>query len=175
LKTLSQKMRDDVTERNRELEEGVFAATNDPRKPLVPPAREAVPPYLNFAPLDNAADALTHSAADYRKALEQASANGGGALTTASLAEVNRMLIESERKLVTPEGLPNRPWYKHQLYAPGFYTGYAVKTVPAVREAIELKQWKQADDAIVTVANVLNDQAALISSAAAKLTAVTSH
>ena len=175
LKTLSQKMRDDITERNRELEEGVFSATNDPRKPLVPPANEAVPPYLNFAPLDNVADALTHSAADYRKALEHANANGGSALVAASLAEVNGLLIESERKLVTPEGLPNRPWYKHQLYAPGFYTGYAVKTVPAVRESIELKQWKQADDAIVVVSRVLQDEAALISSAAAKLTAVSSH
>ena len=67
--------------------------------------------------------------------------------------------------------MPNRPWFKHQLYAPGFYTGYAVKTVPAVREAIEQKQWKQADEAIIAVAGVLRDEAALISSAAAKLAA----
>jgi N-acetylated-alpha-linked acidic dipeptidase len=172
LKALSQKMRDDIAERNRELEEGVFSATNDPRKPLVPPASEAVPPHLNFAPLDNAADALTRSATDYRKALEQAGANGGAALASASLAEVNRLLIESERKLTTPEGLPNRPWFKHQLYAPGFYTGYAVKTIPAVREAIELKHWTQADEAIVTVSRVLQDEAALISSAATRLSNV---
>ena len=43
--------------------------------------------------------------------------------------------------------MPNRPWFKHQIYAPGFYTGYAAKTIPAVREAIEQKQWKQADEA----------------------------
>jgi N-acetylated-alpha-linked acidic dipeptidase len=175
LKALAQKMRDEIVERNREVEEGVFTATNDPKKPLVPPAVEAVPPYLNFAPLDNALDALTHSAADYHKALEQANANGGAALAAASLGEVNRMLIDSEHKLTTSEGLPNRPWYKHQLYAPGFYTGYAVKTVPAVREAIELKLWKQADEAVVVVAGVLRDEAALISSAAAKLSAATSH
>ena len=175
LKALSQKMRDDIAERNRELEEGVFSATNDPKKPLVPPASEAVPPYLNFAPLDNAADALTRSAAEYRKTLDQANANGGAVLVSASLAEVNRLLIESERKLTTSEGLPNRPWYKHQLYAPGFYTGYAVKTIPAVREAIELKQWKQADDAIVVVSHVLHDEAELISSAATKLLAAASH
>jgi N-acetylated-alpha-linked acidic dipeptidase len=172
LKVLSQKMQDDIRERNRELEEGVFTATHDPKKPLVPPKVEVVPPYLNFAPLDNAVDTLTQSAADYRKALEHANANGGGALASASLAEVNHLLIESERKLTTPEGLPNRPWFKHQLYAPGFYTGYAVKTMPAVREAIELKQWKLADDSIVVVARVLQDEAALISSAAAKLSEV---
>jgi N-acetylated-alpha-linked acidic dipeptidase len=171
LKALSQKMQDDIRERNREIEEGVFKATNDPKRPLVSPVVEAVPPHLNFAPMENAVDALNHSAADYRKALEQSNANGGAALASASLAEVNKMLIESERKLTNAEGLPNRPWFKHQLYAPGFYTGYGVKTVPAVREAIELKKWQQADEAIIVVARVLQDEATLISSAAAKLAA----
>jgi N-acetylated-alpha-linked acidic dipeptidase len=83
--------------------------------------------------------------------------------------------MDSERKLTNTAGLPNRPWFKHQLYAPGFYTGYAVKTMPAVREAMELKQWKQADEAIVVVANVLQDEAALISSAAAKLAAASTR
>lgn len=169
LKALAQKSQDDIRERNREIEEGVFQATNDPRRPLVPPAVEAVPPHLDFAPLENAVEALNRSAAEYHKAAEQVNAKGGA--RPGSLAEVNKLLIESERKLTNREGLPNRPWFKHQLYAPGFYTGYAVKTVPAVREAIELKQWKQADEAIVVVARVLEDEAALISSAAGKLTA----
>jgi N-acetylated-alpha-linked acidic dipeptidase len=169
LKALSQKMQDDIRERNRQIDEGVFSATNDPKKPLIPPAVEAVPPHLNFAPLENAVDALTRSAAAYRKALEEANRNGGVALAAASIAEINKMLIDSERKLTNAEGLPNRPWFKHQLYAPGFYTGYAVKTVPAVREAIELKQWKQADEAIVVVAQILQDEVALINSAAQKL------
>jgi N-acetylated-alpha-linked acidic dipeptidase len=172
LKTLSQKMQDDIRERNKEIEEGVFKATNDPKQPLVPPAVETVPPHLNFAPFENAVDALTRSAAEFRKALDQANANGGAALASASLAEVNKMLIESERKLTTAEGLSNRPWFKHQLYAPGFYTGYGVKTVPAVREAIELKKWKLADEGLVVVARVLQDEAALISSAAQKLSGV---
>ena len=169
LKTLSQKMQDDIRERNHEIEEGVFKATNDPKKPLILPAVETVPLHLNFAPLENAVDMLTRSAAEYRKALEETSANGGAVLAAASIAEVNKMLMESERKLTNAAGLPNRPWFKHQLYAPGFYTGYAVKTMPAVREAIELKQWKQADEAIVVIAHVLQDEAALISSAAQKL------
>jgi N-acetylated-alpha-linked acidic dipeptidase len=167
LKALAQKSQDDIRERNREIEEGVFQATNDPRRPLVPPSVEAVPPHLDFAPLENAVEALNRSAAEYHKAAEQVNAKGGA--RPASFAEVNKLLIESERKLTNSEGLPNRPWFKHQLYAPGFYTGYAVKTVPAVREAIELKQWKQADEAIVVVARVLEDEAALISSAAQKL------
>jgi N-acetylated-alpha-linked acidic dipeptidase len=175
LKALSQKMRDDITERNREIEEGVFSATNDPRTPLVAPPAEAVPTHLNFAPLDDAVDALARSTAEYHKAFERANADGGAALASSSLADVNQLLIQSERKLLTTEGLPNRPWFKHQIYAPGFYTGYAVKTIPAVREAIESKQWKQADTAIAVVALVLQNEAALISSAAARLTAQTSH
>jgi N-acetylated-alpha-linked acidic dipeptidase len=167
LKALAQKSQDDIRERNREIEEGVFQATNDPKRPLVPPAVEAVPPHLNFAPLENAVDALNRSAAEYRKAVEQV--NTKGASRSASFAEVNKLLMASERKLTNKEGLPTRPWFKHQLYAPGFYTGYAVKTVPAVREAIELKQWNQADEAIAVVAGVLEQEAALISSAARKL------
>ena len=171
LKTLSQKTQDDIRERNREIEEGVFKATDDPRHPLVAPAAEAVPPHLNFAPLENASEELARSATEYRKAFDQVSANGGARLASASLAEVNHLLMESERKLTNSQGLPNRPWFKHQLYAPGFYTGYAVKTMPAVREAIEQKQWKQADEAIVVVAGVLHDEAALIASAASNLAA----
>ena len=169
LKALAQKTQDEIRERNREIEEDVFHATNDPKRPLVAPSAEAVPPHLNFAPLENAVEVLKRSAEEYRKALEQANAKGSAAPAPASLAEVNKLLIESERRLTNAEGLPNRPWFKHQLYAPGFYTGYAVKTVPAVREAIELKQWKQADEAIVVVARVLENEATLISSAAQKL------
>jgi N-acetylated-alpha-linked acidic dipeptidase len=176
LKTLAQKTQADIQERNREIEEGVFQATDDPKKPLVAPPVETVPPYLNFAPLDNAIGALGRSATEYRKALEKINANGGSTITAASLSvaslsEVNKLLIESERKLANAEGLPNRPWFKHQIYAPGFYTGYAAKTMPAVREAIEQKQWKQADAGIVVVAHVLQDEAELISAAAAKLDA----
>jgi N-acetylated-alpha-linked acidic dipeptidase len=175
LKKLSDHMQEEIRERNKQIEEGVFTATNDPRHPLVAPKTETVPPHLNFAPLENAADALTRSAGEYKKAFEQANANGGAALASASLADVNKMLIATERKLTTAEGLPNRPWFKHQLYAPGFYTGYAAKTMPAVREPIEQKQWKQAEEGIAVVARVLQDEAALISSVASKLAAAAAH
>ncbi len=62
-----------------------------------------------------------------------------------------------------------RPWFKHQIYAPGFYTGYDVKTIPGVREAIEQKKWSQAGSEITRVARVLEDEAALIESAAGEL------
>ena len=169
LKKLLRDKQEAVRERNKEIDEGVFTAANDPKQPLVPPAREDPPPYLNFAPLDNAADALTRSATRYQKALEKAQANGAAALAHASLQEVNQTLIQSERQLTSPQGLPGRPWFKHQIYAPGFYTGYEVKTLPAVRESIEQKKWKEADAALVDIGKTLDAESALIQTAAEEL------
>jgi len=164
-------MQDDIRERNNEIEEGVFKATDNPKRPLVPPAVETVPPHLNFAPFENAVDALARSAADTARRWTKPTPTAVPRwLRFARRGQ--QMLIESERKLTTAEGLSNRPWFKHQLYAPGFYTGYGVKTVPAVREAIEFKKWKLADEGIVVVSRVLQDEAALISSAAQKLSGV---
>jgi N-acetylated-alpha-linked acidic dipeptidase len=171
LQTFSLKQQDEIRERNLEIDEGAFAASADPKETYVPPAKEEMPPYLNFAPLQNSADALTHSADEYRKALAHATENGGATLASAAMTEINRMLIDSERKLTTPEGLPGRAWYKHQIYAPGVYTGYEAKAIPAVREAMEQKQWKLAEQAIGSAAAVLQDEATLVSAAAAKLTA----
>jgi N-acetylated-alpha-linked acidic dipeptidase len=124
---------------------------------------------LNFAPLDNAADALTRAAEKYAKAVKKAQENGGAALARASLRAVNQTLIESERKLTSPAGLPGRPWFKHQVYAPGMYTGYGVKTIPAVREAIEQKKWKEAEAAAVEVGKILEGEAEAINTAAEQL------
>jgi N-acetylated-alpha-linked acidic dipeptidase len=137
----------------------------------VAPKKEDLPPHLNFAPLDNAVEALSRSSAEYQKALERFSANGGAAFASASVADVNELLLQSERKLTSPQGLPGRFWYKHELYAPGTYTGYAAKAIPAVRENLEQKKWKEAEESAARVAKVLEDESALISAAAAKLSA----
>jgi N-acetylated-alpha-linked acidic dipeptidase len=170
LKKFSTDQQEDLRERNRQLDEGTFTASADPKQIYVAPKHEDIPPFLNFAPLDNAVDAITRSAAEFDKAVAAANQNGGTALASAAIAEINRMLIQSERKLTTPAGISGRPGYKHELYAPGIYTGYAAKAIPSVREAMEQKQWKQADDGIVRVSNLLENEAKLISAAAAKLT-----
>jgi N-acetylated-alpha-linked acidic dipeptidase len=169
LQKLWQSKEDEAIERNKEIEEGVFTAVADPKKTSVPPPVLEVPPYLNFAPLQNASDALTHSAERYQKALEKVSTNGVLAVSPAELQALNEKLMQSERKLTSPEGLPGRPWFQHLIYAPGQYTGYDVKTIPGVREAIEQKKWKEADQQIVRAASALQDEAALIDSAALEL------
>jgi N-acetylated-alpha-linked acidic dipeptidase len=87
----------------------------------------------------------------------------------ASAKTVNTQLLQAERALTSPEGLKNRPWYVHMLYAPGFYTGYGVKTVPGVREAIEQGEWQDADREIVRAAAALDREATLISGIASTL------
>jgi N-acetylated-alpha-linked acidic dipeptidase len=169
LKKLLKSRQDEARELNQEIEEGVFTAAADPQKSFVPPRPEEVPPYLSFAPIENAMDALTQSAQRYGKVVEKANAHGGAGLAGASLSSLNALLIQSDRKLISPEGLPGRPWYKNEIYAPGVYTGYGVKTMPAVRESIEQKKWKQADEGIIEVGRILAAEAALINSAAAEL------
>lgn len=163
-KLLSDKQ-EEIRERNRELEEGAYKATNDPRRPTVAPPHEEVPPHLNFAPMENAAETLARSAEKYQKALVEKK----GSLSQESLGSLNALLIESERKLTNDEGLPRRPWYKHLLYAPGIYSGYGVKTMPGVREGIEQKHYTEADQEIARVAKALEDEAAVIDAAADKL------
>jgi len=156
---------EEVSERNQELEEGVFKATLDPRRPTIAPPHEDVPPHLNFAPMQNAADALTRSAERYQHALAKANLDQ----SQDSLRTLNQDLIQSERRLTNPDGLPRRPWYKHLLYAPGVYTGYEAKSVPGVREGIEQKRYAEADQEIGRVAKALDDEATLINSAADQL------
>ena len=90
-------------------------------------------------------------------------------MSPAELQALNQKLMQSERKLTSPEGLPRRPWFEHLMYAPGAYTGYGVKTIPGVREAIEQKKWKEADEQIARAASAMQDEAALIDSAAQDL------
>ena len=158
LKTLATDKREEAKERNKEISEGVYDALKDPKKTLVPPPVEEIPPYLNFAPLEQASDDLTEAAQAYDKAYSAAAAASPN-------QDLNLDLIRSERLLTDDRGLPNRPWFEHLLYAPGFYTGYGVKTIPGVREAIEQKKWPEANEQITRVAAALEHEADLLKQA----------
>jgi N-acetylated-alpha-linked acidic dipeptidase len=157
---LAQTQRSDILERNREIDDGVFTATNDPRRPLVAPPKDPVPPFLNLAPLRNGLAVLERSSEQYEKTLQ------GDGVARASLPGINAQLIGVERSLTLPDGLPGRPWYRNQIYAPGLYTGYGVKTLPGVRESIEEKQWTLAEQQAVRVGKVLENAGEKIQSAA---------
>jgi N-acetylated-alpha-linked acidic dipeptidase len=166
---LAKDKRDQIVERNRQIDEGLFAALENPREKTVPPQRETVPPFLSFAPLENGLAALERTTAEFDKALAHAAENGGAALARATLKDANDRLVAVERAFTLTDGLPNRTWFKHQIYAPGFYTGYGVKTLPAVRESIEQKQWALAVEQIARVGKVLENAGEAIEGATVEL------
>jgi len=169
VKKLLKSEQDEIAEKNKEIDEGVFEATSDPKNPMAAPKREEAPPYLNFAPLENGSATLTRSAREYQKAAKAAQVDGGAMLDAASIDQVNQLLIRTERAFFSDAGLPGRTWFKHQIYAPGAYTGYGVKTLPAVREAIEQRKWPVADTSAVTVGQILENESKAIDAAAEKL------
>ncbi len=165
LQSLRDRRAEQITERNRQIEEGLFKFTSDPRDPVTAPQHQQPAPQLNFAPLLNALDSLNHSASRYDRAYSRAVTEGRSAVAKG----VNERLVQAERALTSTEGLKNRPWYVHMLYAPGFYTGYGVKTIPGVREAIEQGQWQDADREIARAASALEREATLIGGIATTL------
>ncbi|MDP2955499.1 MAG: transferrin receptor-like dimerization domain-containing protein [Longimicrobiales bacterium] len=138
-----EKLADDLrvqTERhNRLVDAGAFTLAADPTLTYVPPGRKEPVPYLNFAPLRNAVARLDAAASAYDAALGRRMADEG--VDPAAAARVNSVLRGLERRLTRADGLPRRPWFRHQIYAPGFWTGYGVKTLPGVREGIEQREW----------------------------------
>jgi N-acetylated-alpha-linked acidic dipeptidase len=167
LEKLLKDKQEEITERNLELQEGVFAASADPRKTFVPPPVEVVPPYMNFTPMKNSIEALKKSAERYSKALAAWKAAGSPALAPLSLETLNADLLRISRLFLNEKGLPERPWFKNQIYAPGAYTGYGAKTVAAVHEYMDEKKWKDAEEQIPGVALVIENVAAGIDKAAA--------
>lgn len=164
LKKILKDKQDEITEQNTEIEEGVFKATADPTKKFVPPSKEEVPPFLNFAPLDNAVVQLKKSADHYDRAMKALMKAG---LPTGPQSDaLNRILYQSERAYTNAQGLPERPWFKHMIYAPGAYTGYGVKTIPAVHEPLDAKNWSAAEAGVPMAAKAIEDEAKLVDSAA---------
>ena len=153
--------RDAIAERNRRVNEKTFEAVDDPTKGLVAPKAESPAPFLNFAPLQNALTRLEDSCRNYDTAMKNA--GSGNRLGSRDVQQaLDNTLRQVELAMMTDSGLPRRPWYRHEIYAPGFYTGYGVKTLPGIREAIEQHHWDEAGEQIVIVANTIDRVAAQI-------------
>lgn len=153
LEKLADNMRDETETSNRLIADGTYAAALDPAKTLGPPVGHDPVPYFNFAPLRNALLRLQQAAEVY---------NDVSAGEMDVNAAANELLYTSERVLTRADGLSGREWYKHHIYAPGFYTGYGVKTIPGVREAIEQREYDAVAGQIAIAADVLNDMSARI-------------
>ena len=157
LQLLVKKKREDIAERNREIADGLFAAVNDPRRPMVAPRTQPMPPAIELTPISRAIEVMARQAALFDEARAAAVKKN---LPPAALAAIDVRIAKSEQQLLDAAGLLHRDWFKHLLYAPGFYTGYGVKTLPGVREAIEQGQYESLPGEIARVAKALEREAA---------------
>jgi N-acetylated-alpha-linked acidic dipeptidase len=150
LKTLLDNTRAETEQENKMIADKLFDLAKDPKKGFQSPKPKGVVPYLNFSELENKMAELKTNAEEFQKVYAN-----GTQLSAEKQKELNQVLFKVERTLINEKGLPRRSWYKHQIYAPGFYTGYGVKTLPGIREGIEERHWKEAQDNIEVVAKTI--------------------
>jgi N-acetylated-alpha-linked acidic dipeptidase len=155
LHKLADSMRTKTTELNKLLDDESYKLTSNPDMPRAAPARVTAVPYLNFAELDNAVLKLEQSAKAFDKEYARLDA-GGDPPNKSERDRVNATLTVLEQSLMDPHGLPGREWYQHMIYAPGLHTGYGVKTLPGIREAIEERRWDEANQYMGVVSRALN-------------------
>ncbi|MCZ2458068.1 MAG: M28 family peptidase [Chitinophagales bacterium] len=150
VKSLLDNSRSQTETENKMIKENLFVLAHDPTKPYVPPVEKEAVPFLNFSELDNAMVQLGDASDQFEKLYA-----GATQLPATKQNRLNEVLYKAERSLINPGGLPRRSWYKHEIYAPGYYTGYGVKTLPGIREAIEQRNWKEAQENIGIVARTI--------------------
>ena len=150
LKTLLDNTRAETEQENKMIDDKLFDLAKDPKKGFQSPKPKEAVPYLNFSDLENSMMQLKNQAEEFQK-----SYGNGINLPADKQKELNEILFKVERSLINEKGLPRRSWYKHQIYAPGFYTGYGVKTLPGIREGIEERHWKEAQDNIQIVSKTI--------------------
>ncbi|UCE68411.1 MAG: M28 family peptidase [Flavobacteriaceae bacterium] len=141
-------MREDALKHNELIDKKAYSLAADPRKSQAAPTKKTPAPFLDFSPLQNALASLQKEV----DAFAEKDLNG---LPEAKKTALNVLLMHAEQQLTSEDGLPRRGWYRHQIYAPGFYTGYGVKTLPGVREAIEQENWGEAQQQIGKLAGTL--------------------
>jgi len=144
-------MREATEVENRIIENKAYTYAADPTIKFVVPASKEAVPYLDFSALQNAMSKLQSSSTRF---IELSHANPK---PNTNLNLLNKVLYQAEQKLMVQGGLPRRPWYRHTIYSPGYYTGYGVKTLPGIREAIEQRNWKEAQEQIEIVAKAISD------------------
>ncbi|MGO8854607.1 MAG: M28 family metallopeptidase [Steroidobacteraceae bacterium] len=151
LHKLVESMRAKTRDLGQLLDDGAFQLAADPRRRRSAPPRAEAVPYLSFADLDNAIERLRSSAKAFDQEYKRAAAD-----EDARRGRLNDALAGLELTLTDPRGLPGREWYRHMIYAPGLQTGYGVKTLPGIREAIEERHWDEANQYMAVAAHALN-------------------
>ena len=161
-KKLAKTVAEKTKRRNRLLNEKAFTISANPKKTYLPPKRLDDVPEFDFTPLEAAHQRLKTSAMNYEKAL---SSMKKGSMSAEIKIQVNRLLKDVEQAMTREEGLPRRNWFKNMIYAPGYYTGYGVKTLPGIREGLEERKWDETHLFIGEVTRALDRASAKINAA----------
>ncbi len=151
VKTLVDNTRMQTDEENSMIRDRLYDLAKDPTKTYHAPKMKDAVPFLNFSDLENVMVQMKNRTEEFQKQYGDATQ-----LPVEKQNELNQILYKIERSLINDVGLPRRPWYKHEIYAPGYYTGYGVKTLPGIREAIEQRNWKEAQDNIEIVSKTID-------------------
>ena len=146
---LTDQLRETTAVENQLIAEKKYVLAADPTEVYHAPTAKEPVPYLDFSSLQNALSAFEKAASTNATAIAKQQGS----------ASLNQALYKAEQVLLSPNGLPRRAWYRHTIYAPGFYTGYGVKTLPGIREAIEQREWKEAQEQIKITAAAIQDLA----------------
>ena len=129
-------------------------------------AEQADAPDVDLGAVSEALANLRRAGEAYERSLQRlVTMNSSAILGQPELARLNQLLYTSERRLAHDEGLPNREWFRHQVYAPGFYTGYGVKTIPGIREGLEEEEWEEARYYVRVVSEALENLVAQVQEA----------
>ena len=160
---LDTQLRANAKASNQLLNAGLYKLAADPQENLKEPKPKTELPVIDYAGLKTALDTLKSSAANLNHAI------GAGLENIRQPEKLNVLLYQAEKQLLSTAGLPKRPWYKHTIYAPGFYTGYGVKTLPGIREGLEQYQAEEVKqqlavltESILNLSAELNKAAALV-------------
>ncbi len=166
---LANDMREETETRNTRIRDRVYELAADPNEKLIVPTPMEAVPAIEFTPIQTALTRLEKVSKAYDSTA--AVLLGSTKRPTANLISLDRTLMRTERALMSDAGLPRRPWFKHQIYAPGYYTGYGVKTLPGVREAIEQRNWTEAKTEMEVIAKALDAASTEIEKATRELEA----
>ena len=154
VRDLADALREAARQRNENIDKGLYRLASDPEAGLDAPERLDPVPQLHFERLERAADQLASSALQFASARRRFAAHSS-AVGAGELATINAVMRRAEQTLAPEHGLPDRRWYRHHIYAPGRQTGYSVKTLPSLREAVELGDWDRAGTEITTIARLV--------------------
>lgn len=134
---------------NELIDKGIYREAANPKTNFIAPKKKPLVPTLDFSLLLSSIDSLKQESLALNERQKSFSEK------ISDVAVINKKIFQAEKKLLLANGLPRRPWYSHSIYAPGYYTGYGVKTLPGVREGLEEGHYQEAEEGLAQLTSAI--------------------